>query len=194
MVAAATTVEFVAVVLMSSRFVPWSAALNLSMFLCLSLYGMFLGRLSGKTIREIAPPFLILACVLVIAESPIGFIVPAAAVLAWVRSGICFSGTVFRRTVSEAATVPAGLALIAVLHPTGLTGWAMGVWMFFLFQALYLLSIDPDEIRTKPDSVPDREAATLRGRAVELRREQRLERLFATLELSSHGDSDRKKA
>jgi hypothetical protein len=91
---------------------------------------------------------------------------------------------------SETVTSPAGLALVALLHPVGLTGWAMGIWMFFLIQALYFMAIDTGEIRLKSDSASDREA-TVRDRAAELLREQRLERVFAALELSSCQDLDK---
>jgi hypothetical protein len=189
--AAAVTVEFVVAVTVSSRFLPWTAAVNLAMFLCLCLYGIFLARLSGQALRAIAAPLLILASVLAVAESPAGFVVPATAVLSWVRSGICFQGPIFRRLASETATCPAGLAWAALLHPADLlTGWAMGVWMFFLVQALYFLTIDPGEIRATADTAPDG-AAAARIRAAELLREQRLERVFAALELSSRRDLDK---
>ena len=40
---------------------------------------------------------------------------------------------------AEALTCPAGLALVWLLQPPGPYGWALGIWMFGLIQALYFV-------------------------------------------------------
>jgi len=190
MAAAAVTVEFVVVVLVSSRVLSWPAAVNLALFLGVFLYAVFLSTLSGRALRALLPPLMILATVLPAARSPAAFVVPAAAVLSWVRSGVCFQGPLRRRMASETLASAAGFAAAALMHPLVLTEWAIFVWMFFLVQSLYFLVIDPGDIRSKADPALEREES-VRARAAELLRQQRLERVFAELELSSCRDSDR---
>ena len=166
-----------------------SSALNAAMFLCLAAYAALLCRLSGKGLRVLFAPFLILSAVLAVAGSVAGFVVPAAAGLAWIRSGICFSGPIARRVVAETLTGAAGLLLCAVLQPPGLTGRVLGLWMFFLIQALYFVIIDT-ESGPRGESADRDPRQTVRGRVQALLREQKLERAFEELQLSAHRSSD----
>jgi hypothetical protein len=164
------------------HFVAWPARLNATLFLCLAAYAALLARLSARPIRDCAAPLLLLSAVLASAASVTGFVVPAAAVLAWIRSGICFPGPVVRCAAAEILTLAAGLALCGVLRPPGIAGWALGLWLFFLIQALYFAFVDSAPARDPRQS--------LRSRAQALLREQKLERAFSELQLPSQRDSD----
>lgn len=157
-------------------------ALNSTMMLCLATYAVLLARMSARPIRAIAAPVLMLAAVLPVASSVTGFLVPAAAGLSWIRSGICFPGPVARRIVAEAILSAAGLALCAVLSPPGILGWALGLWMFFLIQALYFVVFADLPFRRSEPLGPEARHA-LRSRAQALLREQKLERAFEDLQL-----------
>ncbi len=171
------------------RLSPRPTALNAMLFLCLAAYAALLARLSAKPIRTLCAPLLMLAAVLPVAASVGGFVVPAAAGLAWVRSGICFPGPIVRRLAAEALFLAAGLGLCAALRPPGVTGWALGLWLFFLVQALYFVIIDAVPIaRSEPPGQDPRQTAHRRAQA--LLREQKLERAFAELDLSTHPGSD----
>jgi hypothetical protein len=156
--------------------------LNGAMMLCLATYGVLLARMSARPIRAIAAPVLMLAAVLPVAASLSGFLAPAAAGLAWIRSGICFSGPAGRRIIVEALLSAGGLALCAALRPAGILGWALGLWMFFLLQALYFVVIPALPFRRREPLGPESRQA-LRSRAQELLREQKLERAFEDLQL-----------
>ena len=165
------------------RLIPRPTPLNVAMFLCLAAYAAILARSSGKPFRALFAPFLMLSAVLPVAASVTGFVVPAAACLAWVRSGICFPGPIARRVVAEALTGAAGLALCAALLPPGSSGWALGLWMFFLIQALYFVIVDaPPASRSERPELDPRQ--TVRSRVQALLREQKLERAFEALQLS----------
>jgi len=165
-----------------------STMLNAALFFCLAAYAALLARMSATPIRALAAPFLLLAAVLPVAASAGGFVVPAVAGLAWIRSGICRPGPAARRVVAEALTAGAGLALCAALRPSGAAGWALGLWMFFLIQAFYFVVIDAGILSgERPCVRPDH---ALRSRAQALLREQKLERAFAELDLSSPRGSD----
>jgi hypothetical protein len=167
-----------------------STILNAVLFFCLAAYAALLARLSATPIRALAAPLLMLCAVLPAAASVGGFAVPAAAGLAWIRSSICFAGPAVRRAGAEALAAGAGLALCAALRPSGVAGWVLGLWMFFLIQALYFVVIDPAGILRgeRPCLQPDR---ALRSRTQALLREQKLERAFAELDLSSPRGSGR---
>ncbi len=171
------------------HFVAWPARLNATLFLCLAAYAALLARLSARPIRTFAAPILLLSAVLVSAASVTGFVIPAAAGLAWIRSGICFPGPAARRAAAETLTLAAGLALCGVLRPSGTAGLALGLWLFFLIQALYFAFVDP-----APAFGGERPVRTLRQglhrRTQALLREQKLERAFSELQLSSQRDSD----
>jgi hypothetical protein len=166
-----------------------SMALNAAMFLCLAAYAALLARLSAKNLRALFAPLLILGAVLAAAGSVGGFVIPAAAGLCWIRSGICFPGPPVRRLVAEALTAAAGLALVAGLRPAGLAGWALSLWMFFLIQALYFAIIDAAlPCRGQRPGLDPRHM--IRNRVQALLREQKLERAFEELQLSSRRGSD----
>jgi hypothetical protein len=164
------------------HFVAWPARLNATLFLSLAAYAAWLARLSASPIRGLAAPLLLLSVVLASAASVTGFVIPAAAGLAWIRSGICFPGPAARRAAAEILTLSAGLALTALLRLPGIAGWALGLWLFFLIQALYFAFVDLAPARDPRQS--------LRSRAQALLREQKLERAFSELQLSSQRDSD----
>jgi hypothetical protein len=172
------------------RTIPRPAILNASLFLCLAAYAAFLARRSGGPLQDLAAPICILSAVLVTAGSVADFVVPAAAVLSWIRSGICFRGPAQRRILAEALTCPPGLLLAAALRPPGGLGWALSVWLFFLVQAAYFALVDAEGAAGKRRTAAAAPAPA-RTRAAELIRERRLERVFAELELSSRPDFDR---
>jgi hypothetical protein len=169
---------------------PRWTGLNLAMFLCLAAYAALLARLSGKRIRALFAPFLILSTLPAVAGSVAGFAIPAAAGLCWIRSGICFPGPIVRRIAAEALTGAAGLALVAGLRPAGLTGWMLAMWMFFLIQSLYFVIIDAASIPRSERPGRDRRQPIHR-RVQALVQEQKLERAFEELQLSAHLSSDR---
>jgi len=171
------------------HFVPWPGRLNAALFLCLAAYAVWLARLNSKPARDLAAPLLLLSAVLVSAASVVGFVIPAASGLAWIRSGICFPGPVVRRTAAEILTVAGGLGLCSVLRPPGVAGWVLGLWMFFLIQALYFALVDP--VQGPGCERPARALRQgLQRRAQALLREQKLERAFSELQLPSQRSSE----
>jgi hypothetical protein len=169
--------------------VSWPARLNAALFMCLAAYAAVLARLSATPGRRLAAPLLLLAAVLVGAASVTGFVMPAAAGLAWIRSGICFPGPVLRRVAVELLTAAGGLALCALLRPPGVAGWALGVWLFFLVQALYFAVVHP--VRVQPGERWGQDTApALHTRAHALLHERQLERAFAALQDGFRRGSD----
>ena len=169
--------------LLPLRPIPRTTALNAAIFLCLAACSAFLTRSSGRSLRALFAPLFMLAAVLAVAGSVSGFVVPAAAGLSWIRSGICFQGSMPRRVCAEAVTCGAGLALAWLLQPPGPYGWALSIWMFGLIQALYFVLVDA-ESSGRPELTVRERIEEVHCRADVLLREQKLERAFEKLGLS----------
>lgn len=182
--AAAAAALLAAVMSLPLRPIPRTTAANAAIFLCLAAYSAFLARSSGRSLRALFAPFFMLAAVLAVAGSVTGFVVPAAAALSWIRSGICFQGSMPRRVLAEAITCPAGLALACLLQPPGPYGWALSIWMFGLVQTLYFIIVDV-EGTSLPEPAGGEKLAQVHCRASALLRERNLERAFEELGLSS---------
>ena len=63
--------------------------------------------------------------------------------LSWIRSGICFKEKPFLKRFG--AEIGLGLAtglLVSGAVPAAAIRWALGVWLFFLIQALYFVLLD----------------------------------------------------
>jgi len=180
--AAATGLLLAAVVSLPLRPAARITAANAAIFLCLAAYSAFLARSSGCRLRALFAPLFMLFAVLAAAGSVTAFVVPAAAGLSWVRSGICFPGSMARRLCAEAITCPAGLALAWLLQPPGPYGWALGIWMFGIIQALYFYMVDVDPA-CLPEKMGRDKMAQAHRRAEALLREQRLARAFEELGL-----------
>ena len=175
--AAAASLLVAAVTMLPLRPVPRTTAANAAIFLCLVAYAAFLARSSGRSLRALFAPLFMLAAVVAVAGSVTGFVVPAAAGLAWIRSGICFRGSMPRRVCAEAIIGPLGLALVWLLQPPGPYGWALSIWMFGLIQALYFVVVDAERTGLpEPDVQEGIEKAHCRADV--LFREQKLERTF----------------
>ena len=180
--AAAAATLLAVVTILPLRPIPRTTATNAAIFLCLAAYSAFLARSSGLSLRALFAPLFMLAAVLAVAGSVTGFVVPAAAGLSWIRSGICFSGSMPRRVCAEAIACPAGLALVWLLQPPGPYGLPLGMWMFGLIQALYFVVVGAEHTGQPEKQGQDRMAQAHR-RADALLREQNLERAFEELGL-----------
>jgi hypothetical protein len=180
--AAAAAMLVATATILPLRPIPRTTALNAAIFLCLATYSAFLARSSGRRLRALIAPLFMLAAVLAVAGSVTGFVVPAAAGLSWIRSGICFQESMPRRVCAEAVTCAAGLALVWLLQPPGPYGWALSIWMFGLTQALYFLVVDAERTGLPEKQGQDR-MAQAHHRAAALLREQRLEKAFEEIGL-----------
>ena len=181
--AAGAAILAATVTLLPLRPIPRTTALNAAIFLCLVAYSAFLARSSGRSLRALFAPLFMLAAVLAVAGSVIGFVVPAAAGLSLVRSGICFSGSMPRRVCAEAATCAAGLAVVCLLQPPGPYGLPLSIWMFGLIQALYFVLVDAERSGS-PEPKVQETFEKAHHRADVLLREQKLEKAFEELGLS----------
>ena len=122
---------------------PWPLSSRLLLWLLLAGYGILLSRWASKSFAVNALPLLLLLVVAFWIPSTPVFLFAALGVLSWMRSGICFNQTpVLKRLgVEMGLGIAAGLPVSAVLPATTAPG-ALGVWLFFLIQALYFVAFE----------------------------------------------------
>ena len=123
-----------------------NSALRFLIWLGLAGYALLLARWSKKNPLATALP---LTVVLAFTAGPLyasirftAFIVLTLAALAWIRSSICFPGSLVKSLSSEAMVSLGGLGLVLFFTPNTLTGVALGIWLFFLVQSSFFLFRD----------------------------------------------------
>ncbi|MBC2709661.1 MAG: hypothetical protein HGJ94_01190 [Desulfosarcina sp.] len=136
--------------------IGWPMAFKLALWMDLFFYTVLLARWGGKSLIAIVFPMALLLGTALWPGVYSGFFFLGLGVFSWIRSGICFSGTPVRAVAAEIITVAGGAGLVALLGPGSTVTWSIGIWLFFLVQALYFFIVpatDPsDTVRTVEDS------------------------------------------
>jgi hypothetical protein len=123
-----------------SLLVFWPLGIQLSFWTLLAGYAVLLSRWATRPLRSIGLPLLLLLLSAFLIESATAFLLTAIVILSWIRSGICFK----RKPLLKRLGAEMGLGLGSVLLVGGAVPgvtlvWALGVWLFFLIQALYFV-------------------------------------------------------
>ena len=129
---------FIPISLGLSILIPWSEAFALVLWLYTVVYGILLCRWSGNRIGSIVFPLLLLLGAVFLAGSLTAYFVVALLILSWIRSGICFQKSL-KGFLAELVISLGGGALVSCFIPGSGVTWALGIWMFFLVQALYFV-------------------------------------------------------
>ena len=133
-------------------FIPLNLVLNNMFFrpnaICLTLwlftagYAVLLCRWSRQKLMSVSYPILFLFLTVFLVQSIGAFFFLALAVISWIRSGLCYPERRRIRLVVELFLCVAGGALVTVFTPGSALAWALGIWLFFLLQALYFAIFD----------------------------------------------------
>ncbi|MEE4264988.1 MAG: hypothetical protein V2I56_20045 [Desulfobacteraceae bacterium] len=134
-------------------FVPLSLALNafmvrpsavcLTLWLFLAGYAILLSHWCKKTFISSVFPLLLLVPAIFFSGSMFLFFILALMAISWIRSGICYPRPGFMGLAVELLLCFIGAALAQVFTPGSVSAWALGVWMFFLVQALFFVFFEP---------------------------------------------------
>jgi len=133
---------------------PWSEAFALVLWLYTAIYGILLCRWSGKRIKAIVFPLVLLLGAVFLAGSLTAYFFVALLVLSWIRSGICFERSL-KGLGAELVTSRGGGAVVSCFVPGSGVTWALGIWMFFLVQALYFVFFETSISTAMEDPVID---------------------------------------
>jgi hypothetical protein len=121
--------------------IGWPMAFKLVLWLDLFFYAALLARWSGKGISAIVFPTTLLLGTALWPGVSTGFFFLGLAVFSWIRSGSCFCGTPIRAVAAEILTVGGGAGLVVLFSPASTITWAIGIWLFFLIQAVYFFIV-----------------------------------------------------
>ncbi len=104
-------------------------------------YALLLVRWSRRGLVAVIFPLMVLGLWGWYRPHAAGTLMMAAAVLSWVRSGVCFPAPLGRALMREALLCGGGLLAVALVPASALSG-AVGVWLFFLVQALFFVVVE----------------------------------------------------
>jgi hypothetical protein len=118
----------------------WPLGIRLSLWILLTGYAVLLSRWATRPLRSIGLPLLLLLLSAFLIQSATAFLFTAVLVLSWIRSGICFTGKPLLKRFGAEMSLGLGSGLLVCGAAPGVTLiWALGVWLFFLIQALYFV-------------------------------------------------------
>ncbi len=140
-------------------------AFRLVIAVLIGLYALLLARWGRAGRLSVIFPALVLTAFAILGTHR-GFLILALLVLGWVRSGICFPGSVTGRILAEAALGLGGGLLVQSFAPHTPVAWALGIWMFFLVQSLYFVLIAPADEAPAPGGQDGFEDARRRAEAI----------------------------
>jgi hypothetical protein len=126
-----------------SRFMLWPVSFQVSLWVLLAGYGVLLSRWAPESLRSISLPLLLLFIAAFFIRSTSAFLFISLVMLSWIRSGICFKEKPFLKRFG--AEIGLGLAtglLVSGSVPAAAIAGALGIWLFFLIQALYFVLFD----------------------------------------------------
>ena len=132
-------VSVVPISVMLNAFIPWSRAVCLTLLLFIAGYAFLLSHWGNQGFRSTVLPLLVLVPTFYFSDSMALLFFQALIVISWIRSGICYQNTGARGLAVEFLLCFFGAVLVHVFSPGSVSAWALGVWMFFLVQALYFV-------------------------------------------------------
>ena len=137
--------SFVPLSLILNTFISWPSAVGLTLWLFISGYAVLLNLWGNKIQISTVFPLLLLLPAIFLINSMVLFFLLALIVISWIRSGICYQKPGAMRLAVELLLCFLGAVLVHVFTPGSMFGWALGVWMFFLVQALYFVFLGPTD-------------------------------------------------
>ena len=121
--------------------VNWPKSLYMVLWVYLVFYGFLLKHWSKEPLFSILYPLLLLFLAIFLVNSMGAFVLLALGMLSWIRSSVCVQKPPGKQVVTEIILSLGGGIFVSVLTPTSAFTWGLGIWMFFLFQALYFVVI-----------------------------------------------------
>jgi hypothetical protein len=124
-----------------SRYWFWPPAVNLVLWAELAIYALLLARWSHTRVKTLLFPLVLLLAMALWPGMYGSFILLALVMFSWIRSGICFQGTLLRNLMAELVTVVGGLLLVVFLTGASAASWSLGMCLFGLVQSLYFFMV-----------------------------------------------------
>lgn len=147
-------------------FLSRPTAMGLVLWLILAGYGLMLAMWGRPPIGAVLFPLLVLFSAVFWAGGFGSLALTGAAVLGWLRSGVCFPDHWPTRSLAELTLnlIPA-IALVA-WAPGSLTTTALGLWLYFLIQAVYFVLFQNEGLTEAAPALDPWEQARQRAEAI----------------------------
>ncbi|MDM8537513.1 hypothetical protein QUF70_12210 [Desulfobacterales bacterium HSG17] len=132
-------VGFIPVNTIMKSFFYYPLPFRLTIWICLGLYSILMVRWAGKKAGTLFFPLMLMfICIYMIPTNNL-YLVLTLAVLSWIRSGLCFSGPLFKTIPAELVICFGSGFLAQSFSPDSAVKWAGVIWLFFLCQSVYFL-------------------------------------------------------
>ena len=141
--------------LILSHMTSASNAICTILWLHSTAYAFLLYRWSRQVSLAFIFPAMFLFAAIFLLDSPRPFVILSLAVIGWIRSGICFQRPAACRLITASSLGIIGGILITAFQPHSAIGWSLGVWMFFLVQAIYFVFNEKDDAHQDNKIEPD---------------------------------------
>jgi len=132
-------IGFIPVNTVMSSIFSYPLPFRLTIWLCLSLYSILLTKWAGKKTGALFfPLMLMLICTYMVPSGRL-YLILTLAVLSWIRSGLCFTGPLYKTIPAELVICFGSGFLAQSFSPDSSIKWAGVIWLFFLCQSVYFL-------------------------------------------------------
>ena len=122
---------------------PRPQGFQLLLWALLTGYAVLLSHWASRSLKAVAVPIVLLLTAVFFIQTPSTFLAAALGILGWMRSGICFNHTpVFKRWIAEIGLGMGAALPLSFSGPAVTISAALGIWLFFLVQALYFVVFD----------------------------------------------------
>ena len=138
-----------------AAYMGWPLAFKLALWADLAGYAALMARWSRRPLTALILPLALLLGMALWPGIYAAFFFLGLGVLAWLRSGICFTAAPLRAIAAETLVIAGGAGLVALLGPASTLTWAISIWLFFLVQALYFFIVPSSARSTAGMSTPD---------------------------------------
>lgn len=146
-------IGFIPVNTLISSFFSWPLPFRLTIWFYLCLYSVLLSRWAGKSIGGVFFPLLIMFASIFMIPSQNLYLIFSLAVLSWIRSGLCFSGPLYKIIPVEIVICFGTGFLARSFSPGSLLTWSGIIWLFFLCQSVYFLFFE-NELKNRAEMSP----------------------------------------
>lgn len=128
----------------------WPAAIKMTLWVDIALYGVLLARWGGANLLPVFFPLAVLLGTALWPRAYSGFFILALGVFSWIRSGICFQGRPIRTMTAEVITIIGGAAMLLSFNSPNPAVIALNICLFFLVQALYYFFVPVHQNDSEP--------------------------------------------
>ena len=135
----ACAVLFVPLTSVLTTLTYWPMSFRIIIWAYCAGYAWMLAKWGRVSLLSLVFPLLLLLLFVFLSGSISAFLLFTMGVVSWIRSGICFKGSLGKTLGAELLVCLGGGIMVAAFEPHTIITWAVAIWMFFLVQSLYFV-------------------------------------------------------